>query len=403
MIKKLEREKIKEIGIICVCFVIIIIILFFIFREPVMRQVYRHKLLKKVKIEVLENIEYSTCKINGKYYNELILKVKDDFEDYEYSKKEETIRNIENKFNKEFKENEKKIIDTDDSEYRYDSVKGLTETKTILITKENKYESGKTLKRNDKEYSEKDYLKEKIIEQLQDTNSEEVKNSIDILNTTNYEKEKLNSIFNILDIKEKCNEIIYQSAKIYENNNYKKSIELYQKIPGYKDSNDSIEKINKEHEIDGEWYGKIGTYGYRWIINGDTCYYVYSSYNYKYTYDTYSCKFENNILYIGNNITQLDEQNAMFKMKYENGKLIYKPNLSDIVLNKESDNTQPKDIVAIKEPTIGMTKTEVENSTWGKPKDINKTTTKYGTREQWVYKGYKYIYFENGVVTSIQE
>ena len=93
----------------------------------------------------------------------------------------------------------------------------------------------------------------------------------------------------------------------------------------------------------------------------------------------------------------------MFKMKYENGKLIYKPNLSDIVLNKESDNTQPKDIVAIKEPTIGMTKTEVENSTWGKPKDINKTTTKYGTREQWVYKGYKYIYFENGVVTSIQE
>ena len=100
MIKKLEREKIKEIGIICVCFVIIIIMLFFIFREPVMRQVYRHKLLKKVKIEVLENIEYSTCKINGKYYNELILKVKDDFEDYEYSKKEETIRNIENKFNK---------------------------------------------------------------------------------------------------------------------------------------------------------------------------------------------------------------------------------------------------------------------------------------------------------------
>ena len=56
-----------------------------------------------------------------------------------------------------------------------------------------------------------------------------------------------------------------------------------------------------------------------------------------------------------------------------------------------------------KEHSIGMTKTEVENSTWGKPKDINKTTTAYGTQEQWCYSGYKYIYFENGIVTAIQE
>lgn len=60
-----------------------------------------------------------------------------------------------------------------------------------------------------------------------------------------------------------------------------------------------------------------------------------------------------------------------------------------------------------KNPTIGMTADEVRNSTWGEPDDINKTTNKYGVREQWVYKSYnydnRYIYLENGIVTTIQE
>jgi len=57
-------------------------------------------------------------------------------------------------------------------------------------------------------------------------------------------------------------------------------------------------------------------------------------------------------------------------------------------------------------PAIGMTSEEVENSTWGKPSDINKTTNKYGTSEQWVYKfwdKHRYIYIEDGIVTAIQE
>lgn len=52
---------------------------------------------------------------------------------------------------------------------------------------------------------------------------------------------------------------------------------------------------------------------------------------------------------------------------------------------------------------IGMTQQEVLNSNWGKPKDINKTTTAYGTSEQWVYDEYKYLYFEDGLLTTIQE
>ncbi|WP_211147016.1 hypothetical protein [Paenibacillus dokdonensis] len=52
--------------------------------------------------------------------------------------------------------------------------------------------------------------------------------------------------------------------------------------------------------------------------------------------------------------------------------------------------------------SIGMTKEEVLASTWGKPKDINKTTTANYVSEQWVYSGYRYLYFENGILTTIQ-
>lgn len=55
-------------------------------------------------------------------------------------------------------------------------------------------------------------------------------------------------------------------------------------------------------------------------------------------------------------------------------------------------------------PKVGMKKEEVINGTWGRPTKINKTTTSNGTSEQWVYKGNKYIYFnEVGKVSAIQE
>lgn len=56
-----------------------------------------------------------------------------------------------------------------------------------------------------------------------------------------------------------------------------------------------------------------------------------------------------------------------------------------------------------KEPIIGMTREEVENSTWGKPNDINKTTYEWGITEQWCYPNFKYIYFTDGIVSAISE
>lgn len=55
------------------------------------------------------------------------------------------------------------------------------------------------------------------------------------------------------------------------------------------------------------------------------------------------------------------------------------------------------------EPQIGMTAAQVIESTWGKPREVNKTTFSWGTTEQWVYPNYKYIYLDNGIVTAISD
>jgi hypothetical protein len=50
---------------------------------------------------------------------------------------------------------------------------------------------------------------------------------------------------------------------------------------------------------------------------------------------------------------------------------------------------------------IGMTKAQVIGSSWGKPRDINRTITARGTQEQWVYGG-GYLYFQDDILTTIQ-
>lgn len=59
--------------------------------------------------------------------------------------------------------------------------------------------------------------------------------------------------------------------------------------------------------------------------------------------------------------------------------------------------------VSGKHPEIGMTAEEVENSSWGKPNHVNRTTTANNVSEQWVYGSGRYVYLDNGVVTAIQD
>ena len=381
---------------------LVIIVLMGLLVRPIQILIAKNNISEEVKNGILKNLEYENYKIEGKYYNVLNIQMKDEFENYDYSRKKNIAIKLSEMFKNEYEKYDNILINKNSKNYNNDIVKNETDAKVVLNCEGNTYmyTTYRTFKKNDKEYTEEESLEEVIIQQLNDCeNKEEL---IKMINATRYSKETLKKIIDIQDIKEKCNEIIYRTAIIHSFN-YKEEIELLEKIPEYKDSKELINRIKTAHELDGEWYGG----GYRWIINGKHCYNVYSDYSYKYTYDQYYCKYENNILYIFNNEPQMDNlENAVFKLEQDNGKLMYFPyslSQTKIILSKESNNTKPKDKVKILEPSIGMTKTEVENSTWGRPNKINKTTTTYGISEQWCYSNYRYIYFKDGIVTSIQE
>lgn len=60
--------------------------------------------------------------------------------------------------------------------------------------------------------------------------------------------------------------------------------------------------------------------------------------------------------------------------------------------------------VRLPDPRIGLSQSNVLwHTSWGPPRDIHRTTTRSGVREQWVYSSSRYLYFENGILTAIQE
>jgi len=63
------------------------------------------------------------------------------------------------------------------------------------------------------------------------------------------------------------------------------------------------------------------------------------------------------------------------------------------------------EVIKNKKVRIGMTEYQAMIS-WGKPNEINQTITSYGVSEQWVYKHFnsnQYLYFENGILETIQD
>jgi hypothetical protein len=60
-------------------------------------------------------------------------------------------------------------------------------------------------------------------------------------------------------------------------------------------------------------------------------------------------------------------------------------------------------VTACSRVRIGMTR-EQAIAAWGRPRDINRTSSSYGVHEQWVYGEYGsgYLYFEDGVLTTVQ-
>lgn len=74
---------------------------------------------------------------------------------------------------------------------------------------------------------------------------------------------------------------------------------------------------------------------------------------------------------------------------------------------KEKSDREKAERAARKEPRLGMTAEQAKKSTWGYPDKTNRTTGAYGVKEQWVYNVRpglsKYLYFDNGILTTIQD
>lgn len=115
-----------------------------------------------------------------------------------------------------------------------------------------------------------------------------------------------------------------------------------------------------------------------------------------------------------NNFYAKDKNTVFYDTTYENGYRVgnYTRYYQDGTLNDTGTSSYSKNdsnkygqynATTKKNPTIGMTAEEVKNSLWGKPNSINRTTTADCISEQWVYSNYRYIYLDNGIVTSIQE
>jgi hypothetical protein len=61
-------------------------------------------------------------------------------------------------------------------------------------------------------------------------------------------------------------------------------------------------------------------------------------------------------------------------------------------------------VMALPGARIGMTaKQVVERTNWGRPSEVNRTTTRNVVREQWVYSSRRLLYFDNGILTAIQD
>ena len=64
-----------------------------------------------------------------------------------------------------------------------------------------------------------------------------------------------------------------------------------------------------------------------------------------------------------------------------------------------------QEAIVNKQVMLGMTAAQVRES-WGEPDDINRTMTRWGTHEQWVYGPgltATYVCLDDGIVTSLQD
>ena len=212
-------------------------------------------------------------------------------------------------------------------------------------------------------------------------------------------------------------DIFYEEAVENFNSGIREDVMLskvqFEKLDGYEDSDEYLKMYDFLNEI-------IGTYSYKSTVGNTT--FADEKYSIDYGSVEYTGKASeilsskatvisiDNELYLLSNFYDNKSSGEVFSI--ENGKVHFRyadideSNNYHLSSSLKTDKILKRESVIseeIKNPSVGMTADEVKQSTWGEPKKINKSTYSWGTSEQWCYSGYRYVYLDNGIVTSIQE
>lgn len=166
-------------------------------------------------------------------------------------------------------------------------------------------------------------------------------------------------------------------------------------IKNNKEKNNDIVDIatNKQNEIKEQMLQQVITQGQEKINNKD-----YSS------AQTFLGKYKDlgnqTIVDMYNNATnEVNRIEAEKKAKEEAERKAREKKEAEEKAKKEREEKARKKREGV---SLGMSKQDVLDSSWGKPYKINTSTGSWGVHEQWCYEGYNYLYFENGILTSIQ-
>lgn len=139
---------------------LVIIVLMGLLVRPIQILIAKNNISKEVKNDILKNLEYENYKIEGKYYNVLNIQMKDEFENYDYSRKKNIAINLSEMFKNEYEKYDNILINKNSKDYNNDIVKNETDAKVVLNCAGNTYMYTiyRTFKKNDKEYTEEGSL-----------------------------------------------------------------------------------------------------------------------------------------------------------------------------------------------------------------------------------------------------
>lgn len=199
----------------------------------------------------------------------------------------------------------------------------------------------------------------------------------------------------------KSTEDIYNDAVTkYDNGEIELAQNNFSLVLDYKDSKDYIDKIKFINKFRGTW----ASYGVTLTFNG-----LNLIYNRERATNLKIVEYKENLYLAGVGdathvpwpfiYTITPDGIIEYISVYYSGNDIKDIDFdSNMEFIKTSDETNAT--LRVK-PYIGMTKEELKNDCiWGTPEDINTTTTAYGTREQWCFSGYRYVYLEDDIVTA---